>query len=86
MPALGSLLMLTASSVLLSLVSLKPKSVAAKVLLPSSSTVRVLLVPLGASLTGTTAITVLASVLDWAPPEPILPPSLITILMARLLE
>ena len=70
MPALGSVLMRTACRLLagLSLASLKPKSAAEKVLLPSSSTVSVALWPAGASLTCVTVM-VVAPTLESAAPS-----------------
>ena len=58
---------MTALSVLPS-TSVKPKSAAAKVLLPSSKIVIVLLVALGASLTGVTLMVKVAAVLVSTPP------------------
>ena len=51
LPTLGSEVMMTAFRLLLSILSTKPKSLAAKVLLPSSKIVTVALEPIGASLT-----------------------------------
>ena len=70
-PATGSEVMMMALRVLAgeSDASAKPKSAAAKVLLPSSSTVIVLLAAVGASLTGVTLmVMVLAVVLVSTPP------------------
>ena len=62
-PAPGSVVILTAASVLPSM-SLKPKSAAVSTRAVSSSAVIVLLVPDGASLTGVTVIVVCATSLD----------------------
>ena len=66
-PAAGSVDMITALSVLPS-TSVKPKSAAANVLLPSSKIVIVLLVALGASFIGVTLMVNVAAALISTPP------------------
>ena len=73
-PALGSVVMMTALNALagLSEASANPKSDAANVLLLSSSMVNVLFVPVGASLTAVTLmVRVLAVTLVSAEPPPL---------------
>ena len=67
MPTVGSVEIITALRVLPS-TSVKPKSAAAKVLLPSSNTVIVPLVALGASFTGVTLMVNVAAALVSTPP------------------
>ena len=78
-PAVGKLVITTDCSVLagLSSGSVKPKSAAVKTRAVSSVAVSVAFVPAGASLTAVTVM-VLVSVSLKAPPLPVLPASLVT--------
>ena len=78
-PVVGKVVILTLAKALagLSLGSVKPKSAAASATAVSSSVVRVLSAPAGASLTGITVMVVTAA-------AELSPPSLTTVLMIRL--
>ena len=78
-PAVGKLLMINALKMLPSSVSLNPKSLAAKVLLPSSSTVIVASVPLGASLTAVMLVVIVLMLAEIA----VVPPLVLVVTVTR---